>query len=123
MEKEKPFFDLRLTIHEYSVSKVLRHHQAAQPPVHNPYPDAPEIFVQDVGAMSGRVHEPVMRDAQGWSQGQVLSGGTELDARLVHTVKGAAAFRRHVREIASLKHICGVASRHLSQLRVGRKRL
>jgi hypothetical protein len=46
------------------VAEILRHHQPAQAPVHDANADAPELTLQDVGAMSGRVHQPSMSDGQ-----------------------------------------------------------
>ena len=39
-----------------SVAEVLRHHQAADAAVHDADADAAEVRMQNVGAMTGRIH-------------------------------------------------------------------
>src|SRR5204862_8297108 len=98
------------------VTEILCHHQTMYAAVHDADADATKVSLQNVGAMSGGVHQTRVRDLQGWSEREIFSGGNKSHVRLAHALERIAPLRRHMRKVPTRKHVHRMLPRDLRKL-------
>src|SRR5436305_10726969 len=115
------FFNFLANLHLASqrrnlVAEILCHHQTMYAAVQDPDANATKVSLQNVGAMSGGVHQTRVRDLQGWSEREIFSGGNKSHVRLAHALERIAPLRRHMRKVPTRKHVRRMLPRDLCKL-------
>src|SRR5688500_127674 len=70
------------------VAVILRHYQPVKPSVHDADADASEVGTEYVRVMSGRVHQPFVRELQRGRHRQILTRGAESVSCISDAIEG-----------------------------------